>query len=340
MHINAPGTVHVVRGRSAGAVLARQRLRTEVVDDSLVYGPVSLNPVKHGRIRRDFWRRERALGPGLHTQGRFERGSAHVAFPELRSAVIEDGARALVLWLSPLWPDVLFFWWISHGLLTAGVPRAKLFVAHPRKRSWPGAMNPADVEAARIVGPLKASDIRAAARLWEHFASPSPAALDRARRTERASASLGALRYYAALLPQLGKSAALFPSMADSWLLSGFVDAKPAHTVMSRPWGREADQWLLNMGEEFIFTRLWRWGTHQHGRWLKGSPEPGRDLRYVRYTMTDECRELLRNGTNRRSDLAPIRVGGLHVPEEPWLCIPSSDGGGAWRIHRRSPDPE
>lgn len=331
MRAHVQDAVHVVRGRSAGAVLARHGMRTEVVDDSLVYGPVSLDQVEHGRVRTNFWRRERLLGPGLEAHGRFEGGRAHLAFPDLRSALVDAGARAVVLWLSPLWPDVLFYWWVSYGLVTSGIPRAKVLVARPRKGSWPGAMNPADIDAARIVGPLRSSEVRAAARLWEYFASPSPAALDRARRAQQPGAPGAALRYYGSLLPRLGKSAALFPSIADSWLLSAFADEKPAHTIVSNPWGREADQWLLNMGEEFIFTRLWRWAGHQHGRWLKSRPQPRRDLRYVRYTMTPECRELLQNGTRRRSDFAPLTLGGLHVADGRWLCVPES-GGRRWRL--------
>lgn len=334
MRPGAPGNVHVVRGSSAGAVLGRHGLLVEVVDDSLVYGPVSLNLAQHGRLRRDFWRHERALGPGLPAQGRFAGSRGHVAFPDLRAAIVQHGARNVVLWLSPLWPDVLFFWWVSHGLLTSGVPGAKLFVAHPRNGAWPGAMNPSDIDAARVEGPLRTSDIRHAARLWEHFASPSPAALDRALRAKRGSTRSSALNYYARLLPRLGARNTLLPSVADAWLLSGFDCTKPAHAVMSNPWGREPDQWLLNMGEEFIFTRLWRWSTHQNGRWLTGLPEPDRDLRYVRYTLTEECRELLDAGTTRGSDLAPITVGGLHVPDEPWLCI-FSVRGDSLRVSRR-----
>jgi hypothetical protein len=34
-------------------------------------------------------------------------------------------------------------------------------------------------------------------------------------------------------------------------------------------WSSNGDRWLLNLGEEFIFTRLWRWGAHRDGHWLE-----------------------------------------------------------------------
>jgi hypothetical protein len=341
--------VHLMVGDSAGGTILNVRPRRDgiVARDNLAWGPCDADPVRHGEIRRAFWRaaqRERDRRAGqwssradLTISDRDDAGlfAARIrAFPE---------GRPLLFWTTEAWMDSLWFWWALDAIERAGVSRERCWVARPAAVGAPDdclgffaevALN----EAFDRRTPLDAGLFRSGAALWRKFAAASPAGFDPARRQGvRRIPSLSRLgERHSWFFPRLEEAEGrLRLSHFDQGLLDRFDRGawRTAHAALCYAPDLLADYVHL-IGDGSMVDRLHAWAAHRpDDPALLSRREDGAGWAGASFRLTPLGERIRRDGLDHPSEAPPMFVGGCEVyaGERPWVRLAD---GVSWRLAR------
>jgi hypothetical protein len=338
-------TVHVIRGASAAGSLKVAGAKEMICfDDPLCPSPCDVNPARHLKKRRSFFRSFADGYEGL------EADLYNAYLPWMAGKILGANEfvtqvsgcdRPVVLWTTPTFLDRLALWWALDAIQSSSLGSENFSVAEPAlpkgHKAGPhltvGCFAPVEFTAGFANRrPLKASVVRAGASLWQNFAAASPLRFDRARQTK--SSSFPELKrvgeVYGRFFPQFSRGR-LQLSKADQSLLETFGVAK---------WVRPVDVVKKNVDVDFfrflgdfaLLLRLHEWAATP-ALLMRRESDGTTYYNCVSYQLTALGQKLRKRGLDVPSEAPCMFLGGcrLYDTRQTWV---RRNKGKEWWIER------
>jgi hypothetical protein len=340
--------VHIILGDSAAGTL--RGCQAIILTDNLAWGPSHPDRVRHGDLRKEFWR-------NWATNGRWPKTTRHIrqyitglereifTAQQLATALqAYSETRPVLLWTAPLWRERLCFWWTLDAIRGLGLDLDRFWVAQPKLSDSPetslGCFCSEQLDEAfgsRL--PLSAGLLRSGAVLWRKYAARSPSAFDEARRNSAAS------------FPDLATVAEIhgwfFPRLSNRshWLRLSRLDQALLDSLRTGAWIRPIDlltdrggfllEFLHLVGDLLLLSRLDAWASHSPDdpALLSQPAEGASSWTNIAYRLTARGERLRCQGLLHAEEAPSMYVGGCPVYEgtNPWV---RRDLRTEWKIER------